>query len=115
MTEFDTLFEESSTPLFDQFGESVIYTPAGGSPRTIQAIVDRGPLELVAEPGDVLAPSLEIEVLDDATEGIASSAVNTGGDTVTVSVWPGQTACVLAVVELMQQQDNGLLRLRVGG
>lgn len=76
----------------DTFGEPVTYTPSGGSPRTIQAIVDRDPPERIAGAGDLYAPKMTIDVQNDPVNGIDSSAMNLhGADTVTVAYRVGGT------------------------
>lgn len=115
-TFFDTTLAAAAPALvFPVMGESITYTPSGGSPRTITALVDRNPLEELSELGAVLVPAVEIEVLDNATTGIDSATLNVGGDTVTVALWPGKTPVVLPITFRFASQDDGLIRVRCGG
>lgn len=109
---FDDAFASSAAlDLLAEFGETITYTPRGGSPRTITAIVNRNPARLLASMQDVVSALVTIRVLDDASNatygGIASSAVNLGGDSVTLAVRAGETPSVLALNEFLSD-DGGV-------
>ena len=110
MPTFDNEFAASAAlELLAMYGETITYTPRGGSPRTVTAIVNRNPAKLLATMQDVVSALVVIRVLDDSSNatygGIASSAVNFGGDTITAAVRAGETASVLALNEFIS--DNG--------
>ena len=116
MTLFDAMFASRAAPtLLVQFGEPVVYTPRNGIPRTIQAIVSRFSIHGPSEAPEVLSPMVEIEVLNDPVLGINCGSFDSGGDTVTVPLWPGKPATVLPIVNQMDATDNGLLKFRCGG
>ena len=56
-------------------------------------------------------PYVEILVNNNATTGISSKEVDTGGDKITVPMRIGLTAKVLRIVEIIAQ-DEALIRLR---
>ena len=115
-TEFDDLFADQAADVLMQWhAESIIYEPSGGSQRTIDAMVDRSPLDEMAEVQQLLVPNVVIEVRNHATLGIASATLNVGGDRVKVALWEGQTPQWLPIVKRMSAADAGLLQLQCGG
>jgi hypothetical protein len=68
--------------------ESVTYTPASGTARTIAALVLR---RQPAPYGNSISPVLQVSVANDGTEGISSASINAGSDTITVAERPGGT------------------------
>jgi len=78
--------------------ESIVYTPTGGTARTITAIIDR---EAPALELGVPAPRLRIRVLNDATAGIEAEALNTQRDTLTFAEKAGGTAHVQATGQMV--------------
>lgn len=88
MTAFDTLFAAQAVPaLFAQFGETIKYIPRDGAPRTVTAVIDRQPIQTVAE--GMVAPLIVVKVSFDPTDavwgGISVDEVDTGGDKVEVA------------------------------
>ena len=71
--------------------ESIVYTPTGGTARTITALVDRQPPSLSLE---APAPRIRIRVLNDATLGIEGKSLNHLRDTLTFAEIAGGTAHV---------------------
>lgn len=114
MTVFDDLFRDAAAPeLLTQFGESVVYVPKGGTPRTItQAIVDRNPPEAIVGPPSGHGPQLLVTVKDDATTGISRTEINTGGDRIEVAVRKGGTAKSMQVNKLVKD-TGGMLSMEV--
>ena len=104
------------------FGEDVVYTPSGGTPRTIKADVDRNPPAGIAEaPQGGVAPVAIVEVANrqsstttdtDGVGGISSSELNCGGDTLTLARRVGQTATARPITRLVGH-DAGMLKLEV--
>ena len=74
-----------------EFAETVVYTPRGGSPRSIAAVIDRGPREIINMDGNVYKPMARLTVANDAVSGIASSDTAMVGGTITYAVRPGET------------------------
>jgi hypothetical protein len=112
MTDVDRALEAAAAAFF-LLGdvETITYEPAGGGSREISAVVDRRQ----AEPMDGLSggtrPQVELVVRNDATAGIASSSVDTGGDKVQVALRRGDTAQTLRIVDLVNQ-DAAMIRIR---
>lgn len=85
---------DSMTP-----SESVTYNPFGGTSRGIQAIVERPDAEIH---GNARTPVAIITVLNDATDGIASSEINVGKDTITVAPRFGKTADARPIIRIVE-------------
>jgi hypothetical protein len=119
---FDSNFAAAQAKvLLDQHGETVIYTPLGGSPRNVKAIVNRNPPEpLPGVPNTqgkfILVTVIETEPLlaisDDGYGGIESATVNTGGDTITVADRMHATATARPVKKVVSQA-GGMMTLEV--
>jgi hypothetical protein len=71
--------------LFAEFGEPATYNQGGdgGTPLSIQIIVNRNPATVVTEDGKVLADDLEINILNDAAAGVTKIVPDR--DTIVVS------------------------------
>lgn len=97
----------------DVFGESVVYTPDGGSDRTINAVVDRSPPRpLPEQPRGNPSRMIEVWVANDSTRGIAASELKLKDDTITVSDRLGKSATAHRIVQLIEA-DEGMLRLKL--
>lgn len=74
-------YDRLNTKSRDKFGIDVIYTPDGGSPRTVKAIVDR---DYYSETGGVgiQTETLVLEVVDD---DLPELAVGDGFEVLTVA------------------------------
>ncbi|MBA7609800.1 hypothetical protein ES703_16994 [subsurface metagenome] len=91
--------------------ETIIYLPLSGSSRSISAIISRpGPAEIGPLDGGS-RPHIEFKVKNDATEGISSDKINTGGDKVIAALRKGATAVKLRITEILHQ-DAAMMRLR---
>ena len=91
--------------------ETIIYLPLSGGSRSISAIVSRpGPAEIGPLAGGS-RPHIELLVKNDATKGISSDEIDTGGDRVTVALRKGITAVKLRITEILHQ-DAAMMRLR---
>jgi hypothetical protein len=113
MTAFDTRFAARALPsLLVNFGESVVYYPRGGTPRTITAIVDRDPPQSGGDFDEHRGPRFSIEVANDQQDGIASECIDIGGDRVEFAQRKGGTAVKMSIVRI-DDQDAGMLRLEV--
>jgi hypothetical protein len=96
----------------DTFGEAVLYSPKNGTPRTINAVVEReAPVDFNGE--EVKRPQVRITVANHATVGILASAINFGGDTVTVAPVKGGAVVALSVHKVLGQEwmDGGCVYL----
>ena len=94
----------------DGFGESIVYTPRGGSARTVNAIVVRRiPGQLDEAPSESLAEDIEVHIRNHDTEGV--TRVNLGGDMVTLARRIGETPVELQVYQIIDH-DTGMWHLR---
>ena len=79
-------------------GESIGYTPSGGSEQTINAIVNRGPLEVLTAVDGMVAWTVKIAV---AVSDVATVTIN--ADTVSLPERYGGTAVDWRVAEIINQ------------
>lgn len=95
----------------DEFGELVTYTPNGGSPKIIKAIVVRERLQADGpDQGRVLNRQAEIYVANHAADGVTS--VDKGNDTVSFPVFVEGSDVSWKVVEILGK-DEGMWHLAV--
>lgn len=88
------------------------YNAAGDDARTINAIIERNPPGAPVGDGGGLAPDLVVIVANDATNGIASTEINLGGDQLKLAVRHGKTAELREIAQI-RRQDGGMLELEV--
>ncbi len=102
MTTFDTEFADFAVDdLIDEFGESVIYLPFGGLPRTINAIVNRSqPQGSVEGMPRATVPTITVSARNDATTGILRSEVNSGKDQIQLAIRKGQAVSVRTIANV---------------
>jgi hypothetical protein len=93
------------------FGEDVTYVPLTGDERPIRAIIDRNPpMPPAGSPVKAgLAPKITAEVANDATAGISSSEINTGGDKLKLPVRIGEAATARPLVTILRHDAGSLL------
>ena len=91
-----------------EFVETVVYTPAGGRPRSIDAVVNREPIAAKPETPRGVAPRIEVTVRNDVTLGISSSEIDLGGDTVTLARRIGETAAARPVRRIVGQDAGAM-------
>jgi len=95
----------------DEFAESVVYTPNGGSPKTINAIVVRERLESKGPDQNIaLSRGCEILIANDAVAGVTS--INKNNDKVSFPVQVGGASVIWTVVEILHH-DDAMWHLRV--
>ena len=95
----------------DEFAESITYTPNGGSPKVIKALVVRERLQADGpDQGRVLNRQAEIYIANHATDGVTS--VDKGNDTVLFPVFIEGSAVSWRVVEVLGK-DEGMWHLAV--
>jgi hypothetical protein len=99
MSEFDDDFSAAARSLLARLGETIGYTPKGGTRRDIRATVDRGAVQN--------APILE--VLHDA-DGV--DTLTKGGDAFHFAALPGQEEGTWRSAELIGH-DGGMFILKV--
>jgi hypothetical protein len=94
-----------------EFAEDAVYTPKGGTPLTIKAVINRRRLDPAFEDtGRTLLNQAEIFIANDAAAGVTS--INKGGDTVSFSETIGGAAISWVVVDILNQ-DEGMWHLLV--
>ncbi len=91
--------------------ETIIYLPRGGGNRSISAVVSRPGPEAIGSLDGGSRPHIDLLVKNDATEGISSDEINTGGDKVTAALRKGITAVNLRITEILHQ-NAAMIRLR---
>lgn len=97
----------------DHFAESVTYYPhrfgTAASPRVIKAVVIRNQVA-VFNPDEQIVPEFEVRVANNATTGISSDELNTGGDMIKLAMRIGETPTKRSV-QLLSEHDEGMLVL----
>ena len=95
----------------DEFAEQIQYTPKGGSPKTIKAVINRQRLTPGGEEsGRVLQNQIEIFIANDAAYGVDS--INKGGDEVLFPEIVGGIDVNFVVVDILGE-DQGMWHLLV--
>jgi len=85
----------------DEFAEEVIYTPKGGSPKTIRAIIVRSRLDSGGEDaGRILRKQCEVYIANDATNGVAS--IDKGDDKIQFPEIPGGSNATWIVLDILR-------------
>lgn len=96
----------------DEFAEDVVYTPKGGSPKTIRAIIVRGRLDSGAEDsGRTLRKQCEVHIANNVLTGV--TLVNKGSDTLQFSEVIGGSNVTWVVLDILRQ-DFAMWHLLVG-
>jgi hypothetical protein len=101
MSAFNDMLAADAVNVFanpTEFGESGTFTPRGGTPRTIGAVVDRNPPERINARGEFVTPKMTITVANDATTGISSADLDAyGNDKFAIPLRIGGVAQVFGV------------------
>ena len=115
MTTFDDDFNAATFPsLIDLHGESIGFRAnSAGATRTINALVDRDPPQVIDGSPEGLSYAVIISVYNSATTGIASTELDEGTNVVLVSPRQGVTAVWMSV--RLIDHDSGLMRLGLNG
>ena len=110
MTSFDDRFAECAGQLLDNLGESVVYKPTGGAPRTITAMVTRNP----PQPAGDAPPTdyLHVDVYDDSATGISKDELTAGQDEIELYDLVGRNRRT-RVIQLVVDRNGGMLKLAV--
>lgn len=95
----------------DDFAEVVTYYAGGtGSGRAVNAVVERD-VQLITDQ-NIPALATFIYVANDETIGISSTELDTGKDTLGVSLRYGESAQVRQIVGV-DESDEGMMRIQV--
>lgn len=115
-TQFAKIFKlTAARNLLRQFGEEELigyYPGQGDKPRRIKAIVVRNDPSVISEMGGVVGQSIVVTVLDDATEGISATQIDSGRDKVSVALETGGTEQLRSMV-FVTSDANGFVRFLV--
>lgn len=88
----------------DEFAEEVVYTPYGGSAKTVDAIVVREQIQKNEQAlGQIGERVFELYILNDATLGVTS--VKKGQDIVSLPVLIGGSSVNFSVVDIISKDD----------
>jgi hypothetical protein len=97
------------------FAETVVYHPRqfrfgdNRQPRTITAVVIRETMQTLSEDGsETILPVFEVHVANNATTGISSEELDTGGDQIELPTRDGKPPTRRAVMKLTTQ-DHAML------
>ena len=103
---------ESSVAMFESMSPIIaIYTPRSGSSRSIEVLIHYIGPELLAGVRGGSRPHLEILIKNDATTGISSHEIDTGGDKLTLPLRIGRISRIVRIVEILNQDRAHLLIL----
>lgn len=95
-------------------GEDIVYTPSGGTGRSIRGLIEREePAADLADLDEPLRQRIVVTVLDSATEGISPASITLGEDTITLPRRVGDLAEPCAITALMAQ-DGGRVQVELG-
>jgi hypothetical protein len=101
----------TSLTRLDHHGEEITYTPAGGEPRTVRAVVNRRDLQPIDPNVTRVARLFAIVTLPrDAEVGVLAVAP---GDTLLLPMRLGEAPVVARVLEIVYQ-DDGATEVTVG-
>lgn len=102
-------FAADAALMVAEMGEEITYTPANGTPRTLNAIVTRNGYR-TAE-GQVQADDITVSLLNDAEQGITSVVINR--DEISLApVWG--TGATSHLITQVVTADAGLITVRLG-
>lgn len=95
----------------DEFAEEVTYTPYGGTPSNIKAIIDRPRIRPAGlDAGGTLVNDIEIHIANHATYGVTS--IKKGFDSVVLQRVVGGDNEIFKVIDILGQ-DEGMWHLLV--
>lgn len=110
MSRFRSQFKRGpAVSLVRQFGETITYYSRGADGRSVQAIIRRG---TEIGPTGLVSQVIECSVMDDATLGIAATAIDDGRDEILIALEQGGDA-ERRQITLMDDDSNGMVRFRV--
>jgi hypothetical protein len=108
---FGRMFQRTAASnVLRQFGETVTYYPADGSPaREVTATVERGELQVISETGSHVGDYFTIRCLN-SSDGIEADEVDTGGDEISLPVRVNEEPQRRTIVRVIGD-SNGFTRL----
>jgi len=89
----------------DEFGETVTYTPAGGSGVEYSAVVHRAPLEVQDE--GAVAESFTVFLRYDSAGTNGPASIDIGGDAIALKKRIGDASNTTYSIRHITNQDNG--------
>jgi len=115
---WDDTFADDAVAILLEMGEDAIYTPKGGTPRTIKVMADRSPraTEFSQPKVVVVAGNRATSSSDDGIGGILASAINFGGDTLRLAERLGGASVTYSIfrfADSAESQDAGMVRLEL--
>ena len=111
-SEFDQELIDTAAEHLTTFGETVTYYPKAGGSRSITAVVSRQPPGSLDGAPHGHAPRLSVHVKNDATAGISSAEIDTGGDELNLAVRIGEAAENRRITKILNM-DHGMLELEL--
>ena len=100
-TLMDDIAADSAT-FVNEFAESVVYRPYGGTERTILAIVNRFPVDQLVGVSESFLPRIVLTVRNNNTVGISSTEIETGGDQIDVAMRYGDTPQTISILRVVK-------------
>lgn len=95
----------------DEFAESVTYYALGqGVGRVIQAVIERD-IQVITD-DNIPALATFVYIANDDAEGISSTEIDTGVDTLGVSLRYGESEQIRQIVRV-DDADEGMMRIQV--
>lgn len=110
------IFDETLQSSADSFfllpdAETITYIPKSGLSRQIRAVVNRPGPEQMDDIAGGSRPHHDVLVKNNAADGIASSEVDTGGDTLELGLRVNNRPVVVRITEIINQ-DAGMILLK---
>ena len=112
MTRFADDFETSFEHLLYDFGEQIVYVPANGAERPIDAQVNRSAGQAIDFSGGIVSYRIIIEVHNNASCGIASHELDQGTANIKVARRVGGPLTELCVAQLINA-EGGVTKIAV--
>lgn len=107
MNEFAVI---SIGPLTSALGEPLVYKPARGPARPIQALVKRlGQRDQVNGPASAWRPRIEITLAQNCTDGIMASEIDRGLDRIACPVRSGSDPVDLSIYDVLSDAHGVLV------
>src|ERR1019366_7423676 len=94
---------DAVSAFLNDFGETIVYTPAGGSPTPIQAVVNREPASAVHGFDGSAVYAHEISIANDPSVGVTS--VSMGRDSVPFAGRVGGTPELFSVLVVLANDE----------
>jgi len=112
MTRFADDFQDSFEHLNEDFGEKIVYLPASGGERTIEAQVDRRVGQQIDFSGQIVSYRILIQVHNRSSDGISSAELDQGTANIKVARRVGGPLEQLCVAQLINA-EGGVTKIAV--